>query len=197
MDQSVKILNFSNKSSIKREIFKSSALLSLVVVTVFGIFLSTILYVVETSKARAIMKASNHGVVLFIDGCFSEIAKTIGVLSENREIAEAVALGEVAHRHIKDVYLFVSKVGNNIVHTYSGYENGLLLINDYTPPDGFDSSTRPWYRAAMANKPETVIGLPYQDINSKEWLISTSKAMQLSDGRYGAVVVIDSCPNIN
>lgn len=192
MGQTVKVLNFSNKSSIKREIFKSSALLSLLVVAVFGIFLSTILYVVEASKARAIMKGSNHRVVLFIDGYFSEISKSIGVLNENREIPEAVALGKEAHRRIKDVYRFVSRVGNNIAHVYSGYENGLLLINDYTPPDDYDASIRPWYLAAMANKPGTVIGLPYQDIKSKEWLISTSKAMQLSDGRYGAVVAIDS-----
>ena len=73
----IKILNFSNRSSIKREIFQSSALLALLVVAVFGFFLSTMLYVVETSKARAVMKGTNHAVVLFVEGYFAEIINTI------------------------------------------------------------------------------------------------------------------------
>ena len=159
---------------------------------VFGFFLSTMLYVVETSKARAVMKGTNHAVVLFVEGYFAEIINTIAVLNENREIPEATALGGEARQRILDGYRSISKISRNIAYVYSGYENGLMLINDYTPPEGYDPSTRPWYQAAMASKPETAIGLPYQDIKSKEWLISISKAMKRSDGQYGSVIAIDS-----
>ena len=66
-----------------------------------------------------------------------------------------------------------------------------MLINDYTPPAGFDPTTRPWYRAAMAAKPETSVGLPSQEIKTKEWLVSTSKALKQSVDEYGGVVTID------
>ena len=192
MDWPIKIRNLSRKSSIKREIFQSSALLALLVVAVFGFFLSTVLYIVESSKARAIMKGTNHAVVLFIEGYFTEITNTITVLDGNREIPEAMTLGEEARQRILDEYRALSGVSNNIAYIYSGYENGLMLINDYVPPEHFSPSARPWYQVAMASKPGVAIGLPYQDIKSKEWLISTSKAMKRSDGQYSGVITIDS-----
>ena len=43
----------------------------------------------------------------------------------------------------------------------------------------------------MAIKSETSIGLPYQEIQTGEWLVSTSKALKQSGGGYGGVVTID------
>lgn len=113
------------------------------------------------------------------------------MLNENKEIRDAMALDEEARQRILDSYRAFSKANKNITYIYSGYESGLMLINDYTPPQGFDPTTRPWYRAAMAIKPETSIGLPYQEIKSKEWLVSTSRALKQSGGGYGGVVAVD------
>lgn|GEM_PF-1112034 len=179
------------KSSIRREIFQSSSLLALVVVVIFGIFLSTILYYSETSKARALIKQTNQSVVIFLEGYFSEIINTIMVLDENKEVRDAMAQGEEAHRRILDMYRSISNINKNIEFIYSGYENGLMLINDYTPPEGFDPTARPWYRAAMATRPETSFGLPYQEIKTKKWLISTSRALKKSGDGYGGVVAVD------
>ena len=70
-----------------------------------------------------------------------------------------------------------------------------MLINNYTPPVKFDPTTRPWYQAAMETKPDTSIGLPYQEIKSKEWLVSTSRALKQPDGKYSGVVAIDCSIN--
>jgi PAS domain S-box-containing protein len=43
----------------------------------------------------------------------------------------------------------------------------------------------------MATKPEISIGLPYQEIKTNEWLVSTSKALMQSGGGYAGVVTID------
>ena len=178
-------------SSIKREIFQSSALLALIVVAIFGFSLSTILYYSEISKARAVINQTNHAVFLFIEGYFKEIINTITMLDENKEVRDAMTLGEGARQRILDGYRALPKANKNITYIYSGYENGLMLINDYTPPAGFDPTTRPWYRAAMATKPKTSVGLPYQEIKTKEWLVSTSKVLKQSGGGYGGVVTID------
>jgi diguanylate cyclase (GGDEF)-like protein/PAS domain S-box-containing protein len=145
----------------------------------------------EISKARAVINRTNQGVALFIDGYFTEIINTITVLEENKEIRDAMALGKEARRRILDGYRSIPKANKNITYIYSGYENGLMLINGYTPPEGFEPTTRPWYRAAMAIKPETSIGLPYQEIKTKEWLVSTSRALRQPGGGYGGVVAVD------
>jgi diguanylate cyclase (GGDEF)-like protein/PAS domain S-box-containing protein len=183
--------NSPHKSSIKREIFQSSTLLALIVMTIFGFLLSALLYHSETSKARALINRTNHGVALFIDGYFTEIINTIAVLGENKEIRGAMVLGDDARQRILDGYRSITKANNNITYIYSGYENGLMLINDWTPPAGFNPASRPWYRAAMAAKSGTSIGLPYREIKTKEWLVSTSKALKQPGGGYGGAVTVD------
>jgi len=160
-------------------------------VTVFGFFLSTLLYYSQISKARAVINRTNHAIVLFIDGYFTEIINTITMLDDNKEVRNAISSGKDAHQRILDGYRAIAKANNNLTFIYSGYENGLMLINNYTPPEGFDPTTRPWYQAAMAVKPGVSIGLPYQEIKSQDWLISTSKALKQSDGKFGGVVSID------
>jgi diguanylate cyclase (GGDEF)-like protein/PAS domain S-box-containing protein len=183
--------NSSHKSSIKREIFQSSTLLALIVMAIFGFLLSALLYYSETSKAQALISRTNHGVSLFIDGYFTEINNTIEVLDENKEIRDAVGLGNDSRQRILDGYRSISKANKNIAYIYSGYENGLMLINDWTPPAGYDPTTRPWYRAAMTAKNGTSIGLPYQEIKTKKWLVSTSRALKQPGGGLGGVVAID------
>jgi serine phosphatase RsbU (regulator of sigma subunit) len=178
-------------SSIKQELFKSSALLALIVVVVFGFFLSAILYYSGISKANSVIKQTNQSVVFFIEGYFTEIINTITVLNENREIRDAMTLNKDAHRRILEGFHNITRANKNITYIYSAYKNGLMLINDWTPPAGFDPTIRPWYQAAMATRPETSFGIPYQEIVSKEWLISTGRALSKSDGKVSGVVAVD------
>ncbi len=178
-------------SSIKREIFQSSILLALIVGVIFGCLLTAFLYYSEISKARAVISRTNQGVALFIDGYFAEIVNTVKVLDGKEEIREAMTLGPKARQSILADYRAIRQANRHIAYIYSAYENGLLLINDYTPPAGYDPTTRPWYRAALATRPETSICLPYQEAKTKEWLVSTSRALQQADGGYGGVVAVD------
>jgi len=158
---------------------------------IFGFILSSILYYSEISKARALINRTSQGVALFIDGYFTEIINTIAVLEENKEIRDAMARDDDARQRILDGYRSITKANKNITYIYSGYENGLMLINDWAPPAGFNPTTRPWYRAAMAAKNGTSIGLPYQEIKTKEWLVSTSRALKQPGGGYGGAVAVD------
>ena len=158
---------------------------------IFGFLLSALLYYSEISKAQALISRANHGIVLFIDGYFTEIINTIAVLDENKEIRDAMVLGNDSRQRILNGYRSITKANKNITYIYSAYENGLMLINDWTPPEGYDPTTRPWYRAAMTTKNGTSIGLPYQEIKTKEWLVSTGRALKQPGGGYGGVVAVD------
>lgn len=185
-------MNKAGKISIRREIFKSSMIFSLIILTMFGLFLSNILYHSEISKAYGIIKQRNHAINFYIDGYFTEINNTIEILGANKEVQDAPLLDSYTRQRVLDLYKSFAEANKNITYIYSGYKNGLLLINDYTPPEGFDPVVRPWYQSAMATNPDTSTGLPYQDIKNKEWLISTSKALPGVKNGYDGVVSIDS-----
>jgi diguanylate cyclase (GGDEF)-like protein len=167
----------------------------LIVLLIFGFFISTTLYFSELSKSRAVISRTNHSINILIEGYFNEIINTILLFDENDEVREAMSLGEEDHQEILDRYKSILKANKNVKHVYSAYKNKLMLINDYPVDEAFDPTARPWYRAAMAARPGASIGLPYEDYMTKERLISTSRALRASGGGYGGVVSIDCSVN--
>jgi diguanylate cyclase (GGDEF)-like protein len=71
----------------------------------------------------------------------------------------------------------------------------MLLINNYTPPPGFDPTVRPWYKAAIKSFPNISQGIPYQEIKTKEWLVSISKALIDDKNHITGVITIDTSLN--
>lgn len=165
---------------------------SCVILIVFGIFLGNILFRSGISKAHEIVKQRNYAVNYFIDGFFSEVNNTIEILADNKDVQDLPWLDLTGRERVLNLLKSYSKANKNITYVYSGYENKELLINDYTPPDKFDPTLRPWYQAAMAVKPKISTGLPYQEIKSKEWLFGTSKALFSKKHGYTGVVSSDS-----
>ena len=182
----------TGKTSIRKEIFNSSMIFSSIILVVFSLFLSNILYRSGMSKAYDIIKHRNYAVNFFIDGYFSEINNTIEILAANEEIQNVPWLGLSARQRVLNLYKSFAEINQNITFIYSGYENKELLINDYTPPKGFNPTVRPWYQSAMAVKPRLSTGLPYQEIKSKKWLFSTSKALFSKEHGYTGVISSDS-----
>ena len=180
------------KNSIRKEVFRSSMIFSCVILIVFSTFLGNILYRSEMSKAYDIVKHRNYAVNYFIDGFFSEINNTIEILAGNKDVQNLPWLNLTGRERVMNLFKSYSKANNNITYIFSGYENKELLINDYIPPDEFDPTLRPWYQSAMAVKPKLSTGLPYQDINTKEWLFATSQALFSKKHGYTGVVSSDS-----
>lgn len=178
--------------SLRGEIFRSSLILSAIILIVFGFFFIKVLFQLEMSKAIGIIKQRNLAVNIFIDGYFTEIENTIRALAADIDVQNAPILENQKREKILKTYRSYAANNSNIRYIYSGYSNGLLLINDYIPPEGYDLVTRPWYRSAMESGEGIVVGTPYQDIKDGEWLISTGLALpDQKNGRRG-VVAIDS-----
>ena len=165
---------------------------SCVILIVFSGYLSNILYRSGMSNAHEVIKQRNLAVNFFIDGFFSEINNSIEILSEDVGVQNLPWLDHAGRERVIKLFETYTKANNNITYIFSGYENKELLINNYIPPHGYDPTLRPWYQAAMAVKPKISTGLPYQDINSKEWLFATSKALLSQKYGYTGVVSSDS-----
>ncbi|MCK4503657.1 MAG: cache domain-containing protein, partial [Desulfuromonadales bacterium] len=143
------------------------------------ILLSTILYYSELANAQALVRQRNQTDSCFIDGYFTKIHNAVEFLSSNTQIRNAIAFDQADNTEILTLYKSLQLSDPDINYVYSGYNNGSLLINDYTPPAGFNSVVRPWYKAAMAAQPDISDGIPYQDIIDKQWLVSITPCVRI------------------
>lgn len=176
--------------SIKKELFYTSLLFSIIFLLAIGALFSYSLFNISFESAQRSLEETNREVSAFSEGYFAEITNTIQALANNPDVINA-DLDEKSRERALAWYIEFAEANNNIAYIYSGYESGLLLIHDYVPAEGYDPTIRPWYVAAVEEKPETSIGLPYQEAITKEWLISQSKALKREDGSYSGVVAID------
>jgi len=179
-------------TSIRKELFQSSIFLSCAVLIIFSIFLSTVFYYNEISNVRALIQQRNHAVTFFIDGYFTKIHNDVEILSSNWYVRHAMDLDQTSRQKILDLYQSFEDVDSDITHIYSGYQDGSLLINNYIPPVDYNPVIRPWYRAAVESQPDLSDGVPYQEIKSREWLISISRVLTDTDGNLTGVLAIDS-----
>lgn len=164
------------RTTVAQEIFLNSFIFLLITLILFSTCYAVTRYRSGLSLAKSIIFEKNRAVNYAADGYFSEIKSYIDILAGNEKIQNAPALDAVAREEILDLYRLYAAHNERIAYIYSGYGNGLLLINEYTAPDNYNPVDRPWYQSAVAAMPEVAVGTPYQEVNSKEWLIATGKA---------------------
>lgn len=182
---------FKNRLSIKNEIFVLGLFSSLSILLVFGFLLSTSIFNISIDNAKRSIKETNMQISLFTEGFFTEVTNFLEILAENSDIKNAADGDEEIGDRALSLYRDVLRVNKNILYVYSGYDDGALLINDYLPPEDFDSSVRPWYIAAIDNSPNIATGVPYREANSGEWVIAPSKALLNEQGNIIGVIAAD------
>ncbi|MDD5475874.1 MAG: hypothetical protein PHU03_05100, partial [Syntrophales bacterium] len=140
-----------SRSSVSGELFRSSVLFSMAVLTVFGLLFSFTLYSSERSKALAVNRHANIAATLFVDGFFREVINTIFMLAENADVRDTLVLDEKDRRRALDAFMAASAANENYLYVYAGYSDGSMIIDPaaWTPPEGFDPTFRPWYLEAM------------------------------------------------
>lgn len=180
------------KNSIRTDIFYSSVAFSSLMLLIFAIFFTHTLYQSGMDTARDVIKQRNYAVNFFIDGFFAKTNNTLEFLSVDKRVQDASRLPIEEQQKLLSLYKMLSTTSKSVSYVYSAYENGLMLLPDYTPPAGYDPRKRPWYRTIKAHQPYLSTGLPYLNIEAKQWFFSSGKAL-ISDGNgFTGVVAVDS-----
>lgn len=182
----------SRNRSIRAEIFQSSIFLSFIILIIFGVFLSLILYRSGMAAARDTIKQRNYADTFFIDGYFSQINSTVEILAADYEVRNAPFLSNDSEQRVREQFTAFKGVSSNITYLYSAYEDQQVIIDGYELPQNYNPKQRPWYQAAMNSRPEVFTGLPYQEVKTQEWMLSTSKALRSDKHGYIGVVSADS-----
>ncbi len=181
---------FKGNLSIRKEVFYIGLIFSIITLMFFGFLFTNYFSGVSVEQAKNIIMERNRQINIFTESVFREVTNTIEALSQNPDIINAPK-GEQHRERALAIYQDFFAANKNIAYIYSGYEDGSLLINDYVPPPGFDSTLRPWYIAAVESSPEQSIGLPYREATTNEWLISQSKVLLNESGDHFGVIAID------
>ena len=177
---------------LKNSLFINFLLISFLMSLLFGSLMSVILYYYGINSAYALIRNKNQAATNYIVGYFTPLRSTVEYLSKQPEIIYAASDSQRYAEKALLLFEMHSRTLSNINFVYSGYEDGTLLINDYTPPDNFNSKTRPWYKAALESSPAISGGVPYEEAITKEWLISISKVLINKQNKLEGVVVIDT-----
>lgn len=154
--------------------------------------MSTTLYYSGVNSAYAVIRNKNQAATNYIQGNFMPLRSAVQFLAQKSEVIYAVQ--EPLSQKEKALSLFETLKNSllNINYIYSGYEDGTLLINDYSPPKGYDPRKRPWYLAAIKTAPDISGGIPYQEAKTSEWLVSFSKILTDDTDNIHGVIAIDS-----
>ncbi|WP_159427727.1 sensor domain-containing diguanylate cyclase [Desulfonauticus submarinus] len=160
-------------------------------IMIFSISFSIIFYYSRIENINTILKYKNLSLKYFIEGEFIKIYNSVKFLSKNKKVRNLLTLDESAKKDVLRLYKTLSEIDKSINYIYSGYKNKSLVINNYIPPINFDPTTRPWYQAAIKSNPKISDGVLYQEMKSKEWLISVSKVLVDDQNKISGVIAVD------
>lgn len=76
------------------------------------------------------------------------------------------------------------KTGNSSIITIGFYQQSKNQYYTTTPvSEGYDATTRPWYNSALNNEGKVIWSDPYQDTNTKEYVVTASYATKDATGQ--------------
>ena len=181
------------KLSIKQEVFYLGVVFSLVTLLLFGGILCTSIYYMQVNHAKQALHDSNYHMAMIAKNQSRAISNTLQVLSNNPDVRTAgLSDDEALVSKVRSLYRDYYNSDKNIMYIYSGYENGRIIIDNWTSPPEFDPRERPWYKHATDIKEnKVVLGRAYQDASTKQWLVSSSTPLYGMDGEFVGVLSID------
>jgi len=176
-----------DKLSVKGEILFLASFFTLLILIIFGLFLTFTYSDILYQNARRSIAHANADVLNYLDNYFTNIDGILSALAQNKDVLNAYH-NDLSKTKALEHYELISKANPSIDFLFSGYENSLLLINDYTPPEDYDPRIRPWYTNARDQMSEFTTTQPYQEANSKEWVFAASKALINEKGDFVGVI---------
>jgi len=179
------------KRSIKREFFITGISSVLIIAAIFITFLTIIIYYLSVDNARQKLMNANLHLSTYTEGVLESLEMSAKINVAYSEALIYTSRNQQVKVNLLNLFDATAQANQNILFCYAGYETGELLINNYTPPDGYDPRVRPWYTAAIDKYPNLSVGLPYQEAKTEKWLISVSKALVNDKDEFIGVIAVD------
>jgi methyl-accepting chemotaxis protein len=164
------------------------------IITYLGYYFATRMTVEnQTAGNETAMKLLNGNLSLYL----KEHERLAEMLAGNNELEQAAQYGldskqgKAVLPAVRNIFQEALKADDQLTNVYVGLgDKGMLVEPAADLPDGFDPTSREWYKKAAAQKSTTVWVEPYIDTATKTLVLTVSRAV-VADGKLVGVVGAD------
>lgn len=136
-----------------------------------------------TTSTQTLSEVSNG-----IDNYLNGFSSMVSMAANSQSIVNSDENNVAA---MKDTFKAIQQSNSDILSVNYGFPSGkLITYPDIEIPDGFNVTTRPWYKMAMAYKGKSIISDPFKDIGTGKMVISVSQTVE-KGGQVIGVVCVD------
>ncbi len=183
----VLIIRQCSKELVLQAMIAGSVITIFIVGTVLGYY-----NIIHDEKLKSIIKDGTIAAWQSADGFDGYISTNIDSLKLTAYTLDEMIRDNKSDAEIQD---FLVKQSTAVKNVFSENESGLYgYINgkffsgiNWTPPEGYDATKRPWYKATIDRSYQAVVMEPYDDMQMGKKMISLGRV--LNDGK--SIVVID------
>ncbi|WP_165148425.1 methyl-accepting chemotaxis protein, partial [Marinitoga sp. 38H-ov] len=178
--------------SLKSQMILIIILISLLPMLVFTVISSYQNYNKTYDNITNHLEFSTKNRATILNTYFKPIFDMVNMLSTDANV-------KGAYENKYDERTWMLKGFENIIENYTDYEAVYLGLKDKTMlmkpdaelPEGYDPTSRPWYKNAISSPGKVVVSEPYADASSGEILITVSKTITDESGKIVGVLGID------
>jgi methyl-accepting chemotaxis protein len=98
---------------------------------------------------------------------------------------------DTANEVVLDIMKNIKETDKDVLDVYYGTVSGKFFIYPNTKmPDGYNATTRGWYKQALEHKGQTIITPPYKDAGTGKMVVGIAQTVE-KDGKVVGVIGID------
>lgn len=180
--------------NIKLNSIRTKLIISLVAICVIPLIITG---VISYNKSTSILSNKlaitstqtlteiNNGLLEYLNG----FSKIISMTAKNPVIVNVNTDNNT--EIIIDILKGVKESDKDILNIYYGTASGkFAMYPDEKMPDGFDATTRSWYKQALEHKGQVVITPPYKDVVTGDNVVGIAQTVE-KDGQVVGVIGMD------
>ena len=139
-------------------------------------------------KAMNFLQISGEKRVSEINAFFDDISDDLRVLAKSEFISSRPEPGSSEHQNALNMFRIFTETKQSVKDYYAGYSDGIIVLNNFVRPEGFDPRNRDWYIDAQKQKGRVCWGNPYTGVKDNEIMVSGSLSLPAAkNGIYGVV----------
>ena len=109
------------------------------------------------------------------------------------EMLERKASHQEVHDYIKkETAIYASTISENSTGIYCYYDGEFMSGTEWSPPEGFNAKTRPWYTTAFDAGGKTALAKPYLDIRTNSVMLSVAQLLDDLDSVISMDIHLDN-----
>lgn len=161
--------------------------LFMVAIGIYSSFTMRSMIVEKTEQnLQALAENSGDNLMSFVDGH----VKLIELLSKDANVLGVYKNEYQEEMWMKKLFQSVLKSYPDVINVYVGLKDKrMYLIPEQELPEGYDPTSRPWYKDAVAKPGQLIITEPYADASTGKLVVTIAKTIQTDEGIVGVVAL--------